>query len=182
VHQWLGRVFAAVDDAVASDAAEPESLVRQTHKTVKGVTDDMERFRFNTAISKLQVLTNEMRASLDAGSGARDAARALVVMLAPLAPFAAEELWREVVGEGSSVHVSSWPTYDPALAADDTVTMVVQVNGKVRDKIEVSAGISDADAEATALSSDRVARALDGREIAKTIVRAPKLVNLVVRD
>jgi len=182
VHQWLGRVFAAVDDAMASDAAEPESLVRRTHKTVKGVTDDMERFRFNTAISKLQVLTNEMRASLDAGSGARDAAHALVVMLAPLAPFAAEELWREVIGQGSSVHVSSWPAYDPALAADDTVTMVVQVNGKVRDKIEVSADISEADAEATARSSDRVARALDGREISKTIVRAPKLVNLVVRD
>jgi len=182
VHQWLGRVFAAVDDAMASDAAEPDSLVRLTHKTVKGVTDDMERFRFNTAISKLQVLTNEMRASLDAGSGARDAARALVLMLAPLAPFAAEELWREVIGQGSSVHVSSWPAYDTALAADDTVTMVVQVNGKVRDKIEVSADISEADAEATARSSDRVARALDGREISKTIVRAPKLVNLVVRD
>jgi len=182
VHQWLGRVFAAVDDAMASDAAEPDSLVRLTHKTVKGVTDDMERFRFNTAISKLQVLTNEMRASLDAGTGARDAARALVLMLAPLAPFAAEELWREVIGQGSSVHVSSWPAYDTALAADDTVTMVVQVNGKVRDKIEVSADISEADAEATARSSDRVARALDGREISKTIVRAPKLVNLVVRD
>src|SRR6478736_2704438 len=182
VHQWLGRVFAAVDDAMASDAAEPDSLVRLTHKTVKGVTDDMERFRFNTAISKLQVLTNEMHASLDAGSGARDAARALVLMLAPLAPFAAEELWREVIGQGSSVHVSSWPAYDTALAADDTVTMVVQVNGKVRDKIEVSADISEADAEATARSSDRVARALDGREISKTIVRAPKLVNLVVRD
>jgi len=182
VHQWLGRVFTAVDDAVAADAPEPEALVRLTHKTIKGVTEDMDRFRFNTAISKLQVLTNEIRASLDAGAGAGDAARVLVQMLAPLAPFASEELWREVIGEGSSVHVSSWPAYDPALAMDDTVTMVVQVNGKVRDKIEVSADISEADAEATARGSDRVARALDGREVAKTIVRAPKLVNLVVRD
>jgi leucyl-tRNA synthetase len=182
VHQWLGRVFAAVDDAMATDVAEPDALVRLTHKTIKGVTEDMDRFRFNTAISKLQVLTNEMRASLDTGGGARDAARALVPMLAPLAPFAAEELWREVIGEGSSVHVSSWPAYDPALAVDDTVTMVVQVNGKVRDKIEVPADISAAEAEATARGSERVARALDGREVAKTIVRAPKLVNLVVRD
>ncbi|MFL5790018.1 MAG: leucine--tRNA ligase [Actinomycetota bacterium] len=182
VHQWLGRVFAAVDDAMALDAAEPDALVRLTAKTIKGVTEDMDRFRFNTAISKLQVLTNEMRASLDGGAGARDAARALVQMLAPLAPFAAEELWRDVMGEGSSVHLSSWPGYDAALATDDIVTMVVQVNGKVRDKIEVSADISEAQAESAARGSERVARALDGREITKTIVRAPKLVNLVVRD
>jgi leucyl-tRNA synthetase len=165
VHQWLGRVFTAVDDAMASDGAEPESLVRLTHKTIKGVTEDLDRFRFNTAISKLQVLTNEIRSTL-----------------APVAPFAAEELWREVIGEGSSVHVSAWPVYDPALAADDTVTMVVQVNGKVRDKIEVPADIAEADAEATALASERVARVLDGGEVVKTIVRAPKLVNFVVRD
>ncbi len=182
VHQWLGRVFTAVDDAIAVDDAEPVSLVRLTHKTIKGVTEDLDRFRFNTAISKLQVLTNEIRSTLDAGGGARDAARALVQMLAPVAPFAAEELWREVIGEGSSVHVSTWPTYDPALAADDTVTMVVQVNGKVRDKIEVPADIAEVDAEATARASERVARALDGREVVKTIVRAPKLVNFVVRD
>ncbi|HJX08362.1 MAG TPA: leucine--tRNA ligase [Actinomycetota bacterium] len=182
VYQWLGRVFTAVDDAIASDAGDPEALVRLTHKTIKGVTEDMDRFRFNTAISKLQVLTNEIRSTLDGGGGARDAARTLVQMLAPVAPFAAEELWREVIGEGSSVHVSQWPSYDPTLAADDTVTMVVQVNGKVRDKIEVSADISEADAESTARESERVSRALDGHEIAKTIVRAPKLVNIVVRD
>jgi leucyl-tRNA synthetase len=182
VHQWLGRVFTAVDEAIAADGVESGSLVRLTHKTIKGVTEDLDRFRFNTAISKLQVLTNEIRSTLDAGGGARDAARALVQMLAPVAPFAAEELWREVIGEGSSVHVSTWPGYDPALAADDTVTMVVQVNGKVRDKIEVSADIAEADAEATARASERVARALDGREVIKTIVRAPKLVNFVVRD
>ena len=108
------------------------------------MTEDLERFRFNTAISKLQVLTNEMRSALDAGGGALAAARALAQMLAPFAPFAAEELWREVLGNGSSVHVSSWPTYDPSLAAEDTVTLIVQVDGKVRDKIEVPA---DADEE-----------------------------------
>ncbi len=179
VHQWLGRVFAAVDDAVAADAEEPDALVRLTHKTIKGVTDDMERFRFNTAISKLQVLTNEIRATVDAGGGARDAARALVQMLAPVAPFAAEELWREVMGEGSSVHVSSWPAYDPALAADDTVTMVVQVNGKVRDRIEVDAGISEDEAIELARASDKVQASLDGAEPRKVIARPPKLVNIV---
>jgi leucyl-tRNA synthetase len=180
VHQWLGRVFAAVDDAMASDAAEPQSLVRLTHKTVKGVTDDMERFRFNTAISKLQVLTNEMRASLDAGGGARDAARALVVMLAPLAPFAAEELWREVIGEGSSVHVSAWPAYDPALAADDTVTMVVQVNGKVRDKITVASDADEATVLTTAEKSEKLQPWIAGKSIRKKLYVPKKLVNFVV--
>jgi leucyl-tRNA synthetase len=181
VHQWLGRVFAAVEDAFAGDGDEPQALVRLTHKTIKGVTEDLERYRFNTAISKLMVLTNEMRTALDAGGGAREAARALTQMLAPLAPFAAEELWREVIGEGSSVHVSAWPVYDPALAADDTVTLVVQVNGKVRDKLDVSADISEADAEAAARASSGAQRALDGMTIDKVIVRAPRLVNFVAR-
>jgi leucyl-tRNA synthetase len=181
VHQWLGRVFTAVDDAVATDAEEPETLRRLTHKTIKGVTADLERFRFNTAISKLMVLTNEMRSVLDAGGGAHDAARALVQMLAPVAPFAAEELWREVVGEGSSVHVSSWPTYDPSLAADETVTLVVQVNGKVREKLQVHADLSETDAEALARQSPGAQRALDGLTVRRVIVRAPKLVNIVAR-
>ena len=91
------------------------------------------------------VLTNEMRTALDAGHGARSARRAaLAQMLAPLAPFAAEELWREALGNDDSVHRSSWPAFDPALAADELVTLVVQVDGKVRDKLEVAAGISEA--------------------------------------
>jgi leucyl-tRNA synthetase len=160
VHQWLGRVFAAVGDAVETDAAEPEALVRLTHRTVRAVTDDMERFRFNVAISKMMVLTKEMRS-------------------APLAPFAAEELWREALGHEASVHVSEWPTYDEALAAEETVTMVVQVDGKVRDKIQVDAGISEAQALELARASEGAARAIAGRAVAKEIVRAPRLVNLV---
>ena len=79
-----------------------------------------------------------MRAALDAGRGCVGGGRTVLAqMLAPFAPFAAEELWREVLGNGSSVHVSSWPVYDPSLAAEDTVTLIVQVDGKVRDKIEV---------------------------------------------
>ena len=108
-----------------------------THRTIRAVTEDMERLRYNVAISKLQVLTNAMRSALDAGDGAREAASALTQLLAPLAPFAAEELWREVLGNGSSVHTSAWPTFDDALARQERVTLVVQVDGKVRDRIEV---------------------------------------------
>ena len=146
------------------------------------MTEDLERFRFNTAISKLQVLSNEMRSALDAGAGAAEAATVLAQMLAPFAPFAAEELWREVLGNGSSVHVSSWPAYDPSLAAEDTVTLIVQVDGKVRDKIEVAVGRERRRVRWTwrGRPSRRAGRSANAR-IAKEIVRAPKLVNFVTK-
>jgi leucyl-tRNA synthetase len=181
VTSWLRRVFLAVSAAVSTEAAEPEELVRLTHRTIKGVTEDLERFRFNTAISKLMVLSNEMRAALDAGGGARGAARALAQMLAPVAPFAAEELWRVDLEESASVHVSTWPSFDPALAAEDTVTMVIQVDGKVRDKVEVSVDIDEAAALELARASEHARRAADGREVVREIVRTPKLVNLVTK-
>ena len=183
VTSWLGRVFAAVTEAVERGAAvaEPPELARVTHKTIRGVTDDCERFRFNTAISKLMVLTNEMRSALDEGGGALGAARALTLMLAPFAPFTAEELWRVELGEPTSTWYASWPTFDPALVVDETVTLVVQVDGKVRDKLEVAADISEADALAVARDSAGARRALDGRQVRKEIVRAPKLVNFVTR-
>jgi leucyl-tRNA synthetase len=102
-------------------------------------------------------------------------------MLAPFAPFAAEELWRVDLGEASSVHRSAWPSFDPSLVVEDTVTLVVQVNGKVRDKLEVPADISEVDALAAARASAGAQRAIADREVVKEIVRAPKLVNLVVK-
>ncbi len=183
VHSWLGRVFAAVGEAVEREdsAPEPGSLVRLTHKTIRDVTDDLDRFRFNVAISKLQVLTNELRAALDAGGGALGAARALVQMLAPFAPFAAEELWRVDLGEPASVHISTWPTFDPALTVEDTVTMVFQVDGKRRDKADVPADIDEQGALELARASRKVQAAIDGREVVKEIVRIPKLVNVVTK-
>jgi leucyl-tRNA synthetase len=179
VTTWLGRVFTAVGEACERDAPDPETLRRLTHRTIRAVTDDMERFRFNVAISKLQVLTNGMRSALDAGDGAREAASALTQLLAPLAPFAAEELWREVLGNGSSVHTSAWPEFDEALARQERVTLVVQVDGKVRDRIEVDSDAGEEACRGLALASDKARHALDGREIVKVIVRAPRLVNLV---
>jgi leucyl-tRNA synthetase len=178
-HSWLGRVFAAVDDAAATDAAEPEALVRSTHRAIRGVTEDLDRFRFNTAISKLMVLSNEMRTALDGGAGARGAARALTQMLAPFAPFAAEELWREVLGEGSSVHASSWPDFDPSLAAEDAVTLVVQVDGKVRSRLVVETDLPQDRIERLALEDDRVRPWVESRRIARVVVVAGRLVNIV---
>ncbi|HEX6230158.1 MAG TPA: leucine--tRNA ligase [Actinomycetota bacterium] len=179
VNAWLGRVHAAVWEAVERDAPDPEDLRRLTHRTIQAVTEDMERFRFNVAISKLQVLSNDMRTALDAGQGAREAATALVLMLAPMAPFLSEELWREALGNAESVHVTAWPSFDPALAAVERVTMVIQVDGKVRDRVEVEANASEEACRELALASEKAKRAIDGRRIAKIVVRAPRLVNLV---
>jgi leucyl-tRNA synthetase len=179
VTTWLGRVFAAVGDACERDAPDPEPLRRLTHRTIRAVTHDMQRFRFNVAISKLQVLSNAMRSALDAGGGAREAAGALTLMLAPLAPFASEELWREVLGNTSSVHTADWPAFDETLAREELVTLVVQVDGKVRDRIEVAADADEETCRELALASEKARRAIDGRELFQVIVREPRLVNLV---
>ncbi|MEX2275131.1 MAG: leucine--tRNA ligase [Actinomycetota bacterium] len=181
VTSWLGRVYAAVFDAAASDAEQSGALTRTQHRTVQGVTEDLERFRFNVAISKLQVLSNELRAALDAGAGGRQAAEALTLLLAPFAPFLAEELWREALDHPESVHRAPWPSFDPALTTRDRITLVVQVDGKVRDRIEIESGADETAIEQIARASENARRALEGRELAKVIVRAPKLVNFVTK-
>ncbi|HLB61357.1 MAG TPA: leucine--tRNA ligase [Actinomycetota bacterium] len=179
VSSWLGRVHAVVFEASESEAVEPDALRRLAHRTVRGVTDDLERFRFNTAISKLMVLSNEMRSALEAGGGAREAAELLGLMLAPFAPFLAEELWREALGRPESVHAAAWPLFDPGLAREETVTLVVQVDGKVRDRIEVEVDASEDRCRELAMASGGLRRALADRPVARVIVRAPRLVNVV---
>jgi leucyl-tRNA synthetase len=179
VYGWLGRVWRAVHDAANAEGDQPDSLTRIQHRSVKGVTEDLDRFRFNTAISKLMVLTNEIRHALDGGAGAREAAGALVQMLAPLAPFIAEELWCEVLGNESSVHTTLWPAFDPGLAREETVTLVVQVDGKVRDRIEIESDADEERCKEFALASERVRRAIGDRSVERTIVKPPRLVSLV---
>ena len=103
----------------------------------------------------------------------------LLQLLAPVAPFIAEELWRETLRMSESIHVSRWPAYDEALAREERVTLVVQIDGKVRDRIEVTPDLTPEQAEEVALASPRVQRALDGRRIQRVIAKPPRLVNLV---
>jgi leucyl-tRNA synthetase len=187
--RWIQRVWRSVHAAVADPAAgapawpaDPE-LERLAHRTTAGVTDDLERFRFNTAISKLMVLSNHLGDAIRAGRGTaaqrRDAAERLVLLLAPVAPFITEELWRGVLGNSVSVHVSPWPGFDPELVRSDQVTCVVQVDGKVRDRLQVAPDTTGTDLRRLALDSERVQAALGGREVARVVVVPPKLVNLV---
>jgi leucyl-tRNA synthetase len=179
VHDWLGRVWRAVHDAAERHGEDPEPLRRTTHRTIKRVTELFERFRFNVVVARLMELTNEIRGALDRGEPAGQAASTLVLMMAPMAPFIAEELWREGLGWRRSVHRQAWPSFDEALAREETVTLVVQVDGRVRDRIEVSPDVSEDEAERLARDSTGARRAVGDREVVRVIARPPKLVNLV---
>jgi leucyl-tRNA synthetase len=187
--RWLQRVWRAVHAAAGSATGAPAEagppdpeLVRLAHRSTMGVTEDLDRFRFNTAISKLMVLSNGLADALRAGRGTaaerRDAAERLVLLLAPLAPFVTEELWR-VLGHSDSVHLSAWPTWDPELVRSERVVCVLQVDGKVRDRVEVAPDADEATLREVALASAKVRAALAGRPVARVVVVPPKLVNLV---
>ena len=172
---WLSRVWRVLSQA-APGAVGP-SLSLAVHRTVKAVTDDFETFSFNTAIARMMELLNAL--SKTKGPPPQEAVEVFLKLLAPIAPFITEELWHRLGHEGS-IHLESWPVFDPAVLAAERVTMVVQVNGKVRDTMEVSADIAREEMEARALGSDKVRRALDGRTPSKAIVVPPRLVNLVL--
>jgi leucyl-tRNA synthetase len=181
VHEWLGRVWRVVHEAADGDVADPEDLRKHTHQRIKQVGELYEKFRFNVVVARLMELTNEIRSTLDRGDSAREAATAVVLMLAPLAPFITEELWRTALGGSESVHRQGWPEFDAALTREETVTLVVQVDGKVRDTLEVPAEVSQEEAERLARGSENALRAIGDREVARVIARPPKLVNLVTR-
>ena len=130
-------------------------------------------------------MTNEIQRVLEGGAvsvpEAREAAEALILMLAPMAPHLAEELWREALGHAETLVHGPWPAWDEDLAREDVVVMVVQVDGKVRDRITVPADLGEDDARTRALDSGRVRALLDGREVVQVIVRPPRLVNVVTR-
>ena len=186
VARFLNRAWNVVtrEPSARVTGGDAAALRRVTNQTIKRVGESLERFAFNTAIAALMEFVNELTKAQDtvpAGSKEwTEACRALVLLLAPFAPYIAEELWARL-GEPYSVHARPWPRYDERAAAEDTVTLVVQVNGKVRDKIEVPATIAEADARAAAFASSNVAKLLDGKQPANVVYVPRKLVNIVVR-
>jgi leucyl-tRNA synthetase len=170
-------------------AAAEHELRAGAHRTLQGVTADHEGFRWNTIVAKLMEQTNLLmryRGTSAAGSTAWDEAiRLLLLMLAPVAPHIAEELWARrlsAAGEAwSSVHQERWPAYDPSLVAADQVEIPVQVNGKLRDKVLVPPGLPEADLEAIVMAQPKVRANLEGRDVVKVIHVSGRLVNIVVR-
>jgi leucyl-tRNA synthetase len=189
VHRFLHRVWHLVlDPAPAgrpSPGPEAALEVRRTiHRTLKRVTEDLEAFRFNTALAALMECTNALLRLRDAGAASTDewgrAVRTLVLMLAPLTPHIAEELW-ERLGEPYSVHLQPWPQWDPEAVREETITLVLQVNGRVRDRVSVPVGLPESALRDVALQSEKVRKFIDGKEVEDVIVVPGKLVNVVAR-
>jgi leucyl-tRNA synthetase len=173
----LWRVVNEVVDGAPSDAPAGGALARKAHATIAKVTDDIgRRFAFNTAIAAMRELVNELSKDT-VGPDSRLAAETVVSLIQPYAPHVAEELWERLGHERLWEH--PWPEADPALLEVDTVEVVVQVNGRVRERLHVPPDTPDDELVALALASERVQSYLDGREVARTIVVPGKLVNFV---
>jgi len=163
------------------DFEEAEGLV---HKTIKKVTEDIENLRFNTAISALMILVNQLAKNKKALT--KNNIKILLILLSPFAPHLTEELWQKYILQTSdfklqnSIHNQSWPKYDPKLIKEKKITLVLQVNGKVRDRIEVEADISEEEAKESALSREKIKKWVEGKKIKKVIFVPGKLINIVV--
>jgi leucyl-tRNA synthetase len=173
---WRNVVDEATGEVTVVDTEPDEETLRALHKAIDGVRQDLQGLRFNTAIAKITELNNQLTKA--GGPVPRSVAESLVLLIAPLAPHVAEELWRKLGRTDTVVH-QDFPVADPAYVVDESVTCVVQIKGKVKARLEVSPTISDAELEKVALADEKVVAALDGVGIRKVIVRAPKLVNIV---
>jgi leucyl-tRNA synthetase len=180
--------FQAPEAALAGAAGPWLELRRRTHRTIKKVTESFEvGLKFNTGIAALMELMNELTA-LDPKAPAeqaavREALVAMASMLAPFAPHAAEELWHEVLGPSSRDRLladSPWPTWDAALTVADTVTIAVQVNGKLRGEVQVAAAAPEAEVRALAEADEKVQSHLAGKAVRKVVYVPKRLINFVV--
>ncbi|OLT19384.1 leucine--tRNA ligase [Actinomadura sp. CNU-125] len=178
------RIASEVSSGPGADVASGDvALRRATARTVDEVTTLVESQRFNVAIARVMKLVAEARKAIDSGPGAadpavREAAETIAVLLSLFAPYTAEEAW-SLLGRTTPVIRAGWPSADPALLVEESVTCVVQIAGKVRDRLEVAPGIAGDELERLALASPKVRDALGGADVAKVIVRAPKIVNIV---
>ena len=187
IARWYNRVWdiwsrdpaglAASDDAEGS-----RELRRKLHQTMRKVYQDLDAFKFNTAIAAMMELTNLMQHVWEDNTAGADAwnetRRAMLVLLAPIAPHLSEELW-ERLGEPYSVHAQPFPAWDDDLAAEETVTLVVQVDGRVRDRLAIPPTLTENEAKALALAQPNVQRHLEGKEVTKAVYVPGRLLNLV---
>jgi leucyl-tRNA synthetase len=185
--RWMRRVWAIFTDQPTPGTASDEvknTLRRKVHQTLKSVTYDFEQFEFNTIISSLMELMNEVYKAREdgaVGSPEWDEAKDIYLrMLAPVAPHMAEELWTEHMGKPYSIHQQPWPDVDEEAVKEDSIEIPVQVNGKLRDKVVVPADASQAEIESAALATEGAQKYMEGKQPRKVIVVQKKLVNIVV--
>ena len=188
--RFLQRVFRLVEDLshklsnAGSLGKYDGDMRRLTHKTIKKVTDDVsERFNFNTAISAIMEMVNGLNAHKDSGISKdviKEALDNLLLLLAPFAPHITEELWHDV-GHKKSIHMMPWPKYDVEALVEEEIEIVVQVNGKVRDKTNINAETTEDEMKEAALKLEKLVSYLEGKKIVKVITVPKKLVNIVVK-
>jgi leucyl-tRNA synthetase len=182
--RYLARVWRLANGereaAAGGGDADADALARSVHKTVARVSADVERYAFNTAVAACMELTNTIYQHLHAGTDSAAVGAAidtLLLLLAPMTPHLTAEAWER--RHGSHIHTQAWPVADPMLLKDTTVTMIVQVDGKLRDRLEVDAGIDAAEAERLALASPKIQALFAGEAPSRVVVRQPRLVNLL---
>ncbi|HEY8410460.1 MAG TPA: class I tRNA ligase family protein, partial [Pyrinomonadaceae bacterium] len=196
VWRWQERLTNSATQADTLEFSESaRALRRKTHQTIAKITSDFEQLHLNTSVAALMELFNQLtefnadpaRASESDVFAVREALEALVIMLAPFAPHIAEEMW-EGLGHGGGLLAEDaqrkgprWPVADPALAAREELEIPIQVNGKLRSRVIVAPGVSEAELRQSALADERVRALIDGREVVKVIVVPERLVNVVIK-
>ena len=179
------RLSGDITTPVGVDFTQGDIALRKvTHKTLHEAAQAVETFKFNVAVARVMELVNATRKAIDSGAGpadpaSREAAETVAIILSLVAPYTAEEMW-DRLGHQPTVALAGWPPVDPALLVQDSVTCVVQVNGKIRERLEVSPDISEADLHALAMAADEVKKSIGDAAIKNIIVRPPKLVNIVI--
>lgn len=188
--RFLSRVFKLISEIQPTydagwrfhvDQEDGKDVRRWTHQTIQKVTEDIERFAFNTAVSSLMIYVNNLTDAVKNGAtgpALSEAADTLILLLSPIAPHSADELWASLGHEGFTYH-ADWPNADPALAAEDSVTIAVQVNGKLRDTLSLPVSATNDEIEAAARASAKVQAHLDGKTVRKVVIVPGKLVNFV---
>ena len=186
--KFLNRAWRLSGDVTSQPGADftkgDLALRKATAKSLHDISFAVETFRFNVAVARIMELVNVTRKAIDSGCGGsdpavREAAEAIAISLSLIAPYTAEDMWARL-GHKPAIALAGWPTIDPALLEEDSVTAILQINGKIKDRIEVSPQITDAELEKMALANDLITAEIAGGEVKKVIVRAPKLVNIVL--
>ncbi|MDN5280047.1 MAG: leucyl-tRNA synthetase, partial [Clostridiales bacterium] len=189
MHRFVNRVYDLISENRGgngkAEGKAADELIRTMHKTIKAVSNDIDNFSFNTAIARLMELTNAMvdaakKTDLPSTSLWREVTENFLRLLAPITPFLAEELW-EMVGAKGSVHKQSWPTWDEKALIESTVTLPVQVNGKLRDQIELPADVDQDSARKAAEASEKVQKYLEGKQVVKFIFVPKRMISFVVK-
>ncbi|GAB4281449.1 MAG: leucine--tRNA ligase [Candidatus Rifleibacteriota bacterium] len=189
MHRFVNRVYDLIAEnpggSAKAEGKEAEDLNRIMHRTIKAVSNDIDNFSFNTAIARLMELTNAMidaarKTQLPSTSMWREVVENFLRLLAPIMPFLAEELW-QMIGNAGSVHQQAWPQWDESALIESTITLPVQVNGKLRDQIELPADVDQETARAAAEASEKIQKYLEGKQIVKFIFVPKRMISFVVK-